>query len=91
MHGDLVDLLRVTCGLSVVQSVLIAPHDVPPYHGFGLAYELAIFLVEGALHNAVVELNDHHEGDIAANGLGDQVSLLDLVTVEALSRNQCLR
>jgi hypothetical protein len=63
---------------------------VPPDHGLRLTYELPILFVEGALANAVVELNNHHEGDIAANGLRNQVCLLDLVTIEALPSNQVI-
>ena len=56
---------------------------MPPEHDLRLANDFKDWFVQRCLHDAVIVLDDEHVLLIATQRLGDQLSVLNLVVIEA--------
>ena len=79
----LLNLLVVFLAFCEEYCLIVAADQMVPEHGLRLAYDFKHTFVQGELHDAVIELQDHYVHLIAANLLRNQLRALDLVIVEA--------
>ena len=83
MELDLVDLLSIARAFCKENELVVAAHKMPPEHDLRLANDFKDWFVQRCLHDAVIVLNDEHVLLIATQRLGDQLSVLNLVVIEA--------
>ena len=66
MQLELENFLCVSGGFRKENFLVVASDHVAAKHGFGFAYNFENLLVQGGLHNAVVELENHCKLVVAA-------------------------
>ena len=83
MELELIYLLWASLGLSIVDFLAVAADEVPADHLVGFTDETELIVIEWSLHDAVIELDDHRVVLRATQSLGNQLSVLNLIVIEA--------